>query len=425
MIRQVIFQLARLGDMLQTRRLMATAHELGPVMLVVDASLAGLAGRAYPEAEIVPVSAHRAGGAHPAHSVLACLDRVKAFSPERVYLLNQGGMSQALATAFDQDMVRGHHLRRGQAHSDRWCEYVARATAQRRAAGINIADYWAYFAGQPVAPEHVNPVAFERGDDLGVALAGRESRRSPTPEILAQAVSGAYASLPGGGAANGRILLLGTADQAPLARRLTRLLPPLLSARTVDLTGKTALADLPDLVAGLGRLLSPDTGLAHLAAFLGVPVTGLYLSSAWCHETGPYGLGHVVWQAVPGCAPCLESAACPESLVCHRPFGDARLSRLVAGAGLEPPVGMVGLYSSFDELGAVYPAASGEDPTREPRARFRALTKGLVCAAEPPADFETASTWLTPADWMLHRLDGPQGVLPPWPSAVFAARRNT
>ena len=36
----------------------------------------------------------------------------------------------------------------------------------------------------------------------------------------------------------------------------------------------------------LDVLLTPDTGIMHLAAHLGVPVFAFFLSSAWCHETG-------------------------------------------------------------------------------------------------------------------------------------------
>ena len=53
-------------------------------------------------------------------------------------------------------------------------------------------------------------------------------------------------------------------------------------------------------------MIGGDTGTLHLAAALGTRVVGLYMGTASCHETGPYGDGHYVLQAYAPCSPCNE-----------------------------------------------------------------------------------------------------------------------
>ena len=89
-----------------------------------------------------------------------------------------------------------------------------------------------------------------------------------------------------------RILVFGSADEKALAEDIADRIP---LARS--LAGRTTL---PQLAALLGRcqvLVSNDTGTLHLAAALGVRIVGMYESSAFFRETGPYGAGHWVIQS--------------------------------------------------------------------------------------------------------------------------------
>jgi heptosyltransferase I len=83
-----------------------------------------------------------------------------------------------------------------------------------------------------------------------------------------------------------RVLLLGGPGKAE--RRLADRVTGLMTARPVDLVGKTTLKQLLALISRSAVLLAPDTGPVHLAVSAGVPVIGLY-----CHSnprrTGPYG----------------------------------------------------------------------------------------------------------------------------------------
>lgn len=55
----------------------------------------------------------------------------------------------------------------------------------------------------------------------------------------------------------------------------------------LNLVGKDTLEQLPGLLSRATLVLSPDTGPAHLANALGVPVIGLY-ACTWSKRSGPY-----------------------------------------------------------------------------------------------------------------------------------------
>ena len=223
------------------------------------------------------------------------------------------------------------------------------------------------------------------------------------------------------------IFLLGSNAESPAAHKLLRELPTKVADRVHDLSGKTDWPGLVGAVSGLDLLVTPDTGLMHLAAHLGVPTLAFFLSSAWSHETGPYGLGHTIWQAAPPCAPCLESAPCPHHVACLDVFKDPGFGRLLAraatggnlGAPNTPglPSGLQCWRSGLDGLGGTLELVAGEDPDALPRRGARAmlaewleLPAGAVAAPEPagPAQLgelrRLREALLPDPEWML-----PQG----------------
>ena len=410
MARFLVLQLARLGDLVQTRRLLAgleaqAAAGGGEVHLAVDRSLAGLAGRLYPFAHIHGLPAHGAAGldagavafqARQAFGALAALDC------DRVFTLNFSPLGMAIAAMFPPEAQRGYRQFAGQTDKDALLRLIFRIARDRRGSGLNLADIWAHLDDDPLPAAAVNPVAVPRGGGLGVALAGRAARRSLPPEILAPIVRTVFRR---SGAA--RVVLLGTAGQAGEARALLRKLDPAVAAACDDQTGKTDLLGLCDVVAGLDRLLSPDTGAMHLAAFYGVPVTAFFLSSAWCHETGPYGVGHEIWQAVVPCAPCLESAPCERGHVCRLPFADPGFLRGLAGSPkATPPPGLARFDTDCDELGAVCRLGWGDDASMTDRQSFRAFAARRLIGADGDGtdlarERELAERLYLETDWVL------------------------
>jgi hypothetical protein len=167
---------------------------------------------------------------------------------------------------------------------------------------------------------------------------------------------------------NAKLVLFGTKEEQRLSQEFLKILSangesPSLGAensKMTDMTGKTTLSGLAAALKKCDLLVTGDTGTMHLAAHYGTPVLALFLGPAWCHETGPYGLGHWVIQTAPPCAPCLESQAiCPEASCQEliRPEFVSVIVRRMLGESLPLPVvaSSVRVYhSELDRWGLKY-----------------------------------------------------------------------
>jgi len=370
----LIIQLARFGDLIQTKRLLATlcARDDATVHLCVDKSLQQLARLVYPDVVIHPVTAHGTGlsNSEAMRSMLVdnrkAFDKLKSIDFETIYNLNFSGLNFRLAALFDPETVEGYGWNNGQEMIGLWPSMAMRWSSFRRIA-INLVDFWAGYCPDMISPESVNPEAKAKGSGIGVVLAGRESRRSLPADILAKAT----ATL-GSSSKTDRIVLLGGKSEAAAGQAVIKELPKNLQEKTDNLAGKTDWTQLVEIVDSLDMLLTPDTGTMHLAAHLGTPVKAFFLSSAWCFETGPYGKGHTVYQAVTDCLPCLETKPCDYDTKCLGGFADPLFQRfLVTGKADHAPQGLIGFNSAFDRLGQIYSPFAGTDNDTDQRTKFR------------------------------------------------------
>ena len=417
----LVIQAARFGDLVQTKRLLLSLALRGEVHLAVDVSLVPLARVLYPFAELHALSVHGRPEAEALARNTAVLDRWQGLPFEAVYNCNFSGTTAALCRVFEVEQVQGYRPEAGGISRSPWARLGFRLSERRALATMNLVDFWAHFAPEPVEPRRVNPVATPGGRGLGVVLAGRESRRSLPVPVLAEVVRTAFGALGGP-----RVFLLGSAAEKPAARQLMRQLPAKMLPAVEDLSGKTDWPALVDAVGELDALISPDTGIMHLGAHLGVPVLAFFLSSAWQHETGPYGEGHHVWQTSRACGPCLESAPCPYNVACGQPLTQVELLRSLvavlggvkaglstAAAGEKPWPSLAAdlqlWRTGFDALGALPHLLAGHDPHAAERQYVReflaarlyvALAPAGSAKATPPSD--ELEQWLcNDADWML------------------------
>jgi len=206
------------------------------------------------------------------------------------------------------------------------------------------------------------------------------------------------------GARNARqITLLGSPAEQAAGSAVIKELPPKLQGMTQNMAGKTDWNELVDVVDSLDVLLTPDTGTMHLAAHLGTPIMAFFLSSAWCFETGPYGFGHTVYQAVTDCLPCLETQPCNENLKCLNCFTDLSFQRfIVTGKKEHAPDNLLALTTSFDELGQIYTPFSGEDRDMEQRTTYRNFIKKYLSGSGQPfsaKEHELALEMYRETDW--------------------------
>lgn len=99
------------------------------------------------------------------------------------------------------------------------------------------------------------------------------------------------------------VCILGSERDAELGRSIAR------CSTALDLTGKTDLLDAVDILSAAGAAVANDSGLMHIAAALGVPVTGIYGSTTPAFtpplSTRSLAIGHDL-----PCRPCFRRE-CP------------------------------------------------------------------------------------------------------------------
>ncbi len=78
----------------------------------------------------------------------------------------------------------------------------------------------------------------------------------------------------------------------------------------VDLTGRTSLAELAEVMQAAVLAVTTDTGAMHLAAALGTRVAALFGPTS-PRRTGPFGAGHQIVRLGLECSPCFRRR-CPE-----------------------------------------------------------------------------------------------------------------
>ena len=369
MAKQLVTQLARLGDIIQSKRLMLSLKNEGELCMLVDNSLIDLARIIYPYAEIFGVHIHNKNASQVLESNIHVFSELKQKNFDIVYPLNHSSFSQRINTLFSKEILQGYSRVGINERHSQWINLAFRWMTDRRHTPLNLMDFWSFLAPNPIDPQDVNPTAKAQGKGLGIVLSGQNLKRSLSPQDYAKVIHAVYERLHSENQTSAKdIFLLGTDNEKKFAKELLTYLPSKVHNKIKNLAGKTSLNELVQSLQGLDLLLTPDTGIAHLAAHLGVPVEGFYLSSANCFETGPYGIGHTVWQASIACSPCTEFSNCPyanatnirtnnySSLPCHQPFqSPAFLMRLDANKYTEeslqkhPLIDMVHYTSSFEE----------------------------------------------------------------------------
>ncbi|MCX7858308.1 MAG: glycosyltransferase family 9 protein [Deltaproteobacteria bacterium] len=118
-----------------------------------------------------------------------------------------------------------------------------------------------------------------------------------------------------------RIVLTGSQQEEPLFYEFASKMPLdyIETNQVINLIGKTKLRDLIALLKCCNLLISNDTGPIHIAAAVGTPTVGIYLSTAYPSETAPYGEGHYVIHPSIACYPCLdEPLGFPCGLPCRQ-----------------------------------------------------------------------------------------------------------
>lgn len=111
---------------------------------------------------------------------------------------------------------------------------------------------------------------------------------------------------------DGDVILFGTVAEAPVSNAIIAG----MKRKPIDLTGKTAIGDLPALLSQCQLFLGNDSGAMHVAAAVGLPVIAIF------GPTDPFGTAPVtplftIVQEKPYCSPCFLRR-CPTDHRCMK-----------------------------------------------------------------------------------------------------------
>lgn len=307
----LVIQLARFGDIIQSKRLILSLIAQGNVTLLIDSSLLPIAKIVYPTINIIGLPIIKANIAELFSESKKIFEYLKNQNFDEVYPLNHSPLCQSICTLFSPEILRGYTRHKGYNRQSLWVKLAFRWLSNRRKTPLNLVDFWGLLTSKPLSAHKINPIAKGKGHGLGIVLSGQNARRSFTAEQYAKIITIIYQRLQQQNKLiDNTLYLLGTIKEEKFAKELLVYLPQHLKPFIKNTAGKTNFFDLQEILNQLELLISPDTGTCHFAAHLGTPVEGFYFSSANMFETGPYGEGHKIWQAQLLCSPCKEFEKC-------------------------------------------------------------------------------------------------------------------
>lgn len=318
MAKTLVIQLARLGDLVQTMPMLATLRTQCPhdtIDLLCPEPLREL-GTLIPGIDRVigwdGARWHR-WAARATHGLQA--DQLREIEQElvtlcpqpydRAFVLNQHTRAIVAGSLLAKDC--SSPLAQGPLSDELtpWAAYVREIARTRRLNHIHLSDAFCGMCGllPPAAPprcviSHVSPsrnleqIGRNGGPWIGLIVGAGDPARLVPIQVWRAWIQRFLSVLP-----RGRVVLIGQGTECDRARDLQQTLPPSILGRIWDLTGQTSIPELAHTLSRCHYVIGSDTGPLHLAAAADIPVIGWYFGRARVHETGPYGSGHVIWQA--------------------------------------------------------------------------------------------------------------------------------
>jgi ADP-heptose:LPS heptosyltransferase len=306
--RALIVQLARLGDLMQTLPAITAIKSADPSLVLdllcpaplspIGRMLPGIARVLEWDGPAWRQSGQDAGtGLHQKH-LRDAERRISELSSQRydcAYVLNQHPRALLAGAVLAREM-KGPRLHGPLGEQPTpWASYVRDVAANRRAFCGLCGVYPPGTSGTlsrspcPLTPD-LEPIGKQGGPWIGLIVgAGADERLVPT-EVWQRWILQFMQAAP-----SGRVVLVG--QERERARYIQDQLPSSILGRLWDATGRTSLPELAEILGRCHTVIGADTGPLHLAAAVGTRVIGWYFARARVHETGPYGIDHLVWQA--------------------------------------------------------------------------------------------------------------------------------
>ncbi|MBI5090844.1 MAG: glycosyltransferase family 9 protein [Candidatus Hydrogenedentes bacterium] len=314
MMRILVAQMTRMGDMIQTTPLIRTlrfAHPDAHITVLVRKMSKGICEQnpdinevlVYEEDEmyqnLCAQDSDRLLSAYEKAETVVALLRERRF--DVCYNCTHSIASAMLFKLAEIPQVVGAHLSddwqfvlRG-----RWVTYFFTSVFYRQYNALNLCDITRHFAAN--APECHEVVLGVSDDDRAFALAllrehgvadgdfvvcfqlgASENKKRWTEERFAALAKLLVEQR------RARIILLGVREEAPLGEAFERAAPGL----AIHLFGKTTISQVGALLSRAQLLVTNDTGTMHIAAAVRCPMVLVSVGHVHFRETGPYGAGH-------------------------------------------------------------------------------------------------------------------------------------
>jgi ADP-heptose:LPS heptosyltransferase/GT2 family glycosyltransferase/glycosyltransferase involved in cell wall biosynthesis len=323
-----ILQWARLGDLFQTRPLLARIRAKDPganIVLCVDEMLLELAS-SFPEPDrVAGIPLRRfwalANAEHHLDTLFAefeeFLEKANFQQTDIVYILNRSHAANQFARMLRAKEMRGFLGRNG--IPDAPMAYLNTMVSDPAATPAHLADLWALLAGAPDATpdfplalrEHFPaslPISQRR---LGIFVGAGDASRVWPVECWMEWLSLLKDEIQ-------EVLLLGTEHDSTAAQHIEDSCHK-LSLPVRNVVGRTTPAVLGSYLTSCNLIVGSDSGGIHFAAALGIPVLGLFFSGARAAFTGPYA----------SCARVLESEIYAPGHQIPSPKDAARVARMM------------------------------------------------------------------------------------------------
>jgi len=344
MTKTLVIQLARMGDLLQSSPLIAAVKDRTPhttITLLVSEETRDMASAIPGVDEVVGIDFGRARRVvNAAETNLSrqhrdfgeLLKSIRGRSFDRVYNLNYSLLNARLMglIRYRQAFCYGLDQTKRRIMRTPWMSYLFSTLDARRLSRFNLVDIYLHAAGLSSAGSSLHYQVdrqilestgrflaahgvTDRGRVIGFQVgSGNPIRRWPLAS---------YAQLAGllTSREDVSILVFGSPSEIRLGEdlehRVLQECGPGGGAgepRIFNLVGKTTRQELAAFVKHCSLLITPDTGTMHLATAVGTRVLAIFLGTAFCHETGPYGEGHLIVHPRLACYPCFEGGdLCP------------------------------------------------------------------------------------------------------------------
>ncbi len=317
MSRTLLLQLARLGDLIQSLPVIHSLRAHFPerqLDLFCAAPLISL-GRCFPGIDrVYPWEGERwhSLATEPGRDTKGLVEAAKHYiegcafdSYPLAYNLNNHPRSILAAHLFSDRVIGSGDL--GPLSSSRppWVEYLNRIARERGDNRIHLADAFCGICGvkPPFAMPILAPPVLELSADIaqiindssllkiGIVLgAGDTDRRVPVATWKGL-IETCAEHLP-----NCVCVLIGGSGEREIGMAIENQLSATNLSRILNCVGRTTLPELANVLHRCQWVVGSDTGPLHLGVACGARAIGWYFSRARVHETGPYGVGHYVWQ---------------------------------------------------------------------------------------------------------------------------------